>query len=257
MPTLQDLNPRQINEAVLAAVERHVPVAVTLPSGPSWTTVNGRVLAIRNGHLLLELPPTDTAPATQTFNPADKVGISFKLKHHKHIFTATVICKELFRLEDAREVPVLRLCPPREMQRLQRRAYFRVEVPGNRIVRASFWLGGKSLEPTGGSPTTPVWSGRVANLSAGGCQVQTDRGAAEALEEGDVVGMRLIFGVAEETVYTDGEVRHADVVADKTSVGFKFLGLEQTQEGAAILQFLARKISEFQKATETAVSSKA
>jgi c-di-GMP-binding flagellar brake protein YcgR len=257
MPTLQDLSPQQINEAVSAAVERHVPMTVTLPSGPSWTTVSGRALAIRDGRLWLELLPADAAMILPTLNPADKVGVSFKLKHHKHIFTATATGKELFRLEDAREVPVLSLCRPREMRRLQRRAYFRVGVPDNRIVRSSFWLGGKSLEPMGGSPTTPVWSGRVANFSAGGCQVQADRGAAEALEEGDVVGIRLIFGLGEETVYADGEVRHTDVVSDKAFIGFKFLGLEQTQEGAATLQFLAHKITEFQKATEGAVSRKA
>jgi hypothetical protein len=81
--------------------------------------------------------------------------------------------------------------------------------------------------------------------------------AAEAVEPGDVVGIRLVFGMGEQTVYADGELRHAEMVTDKAYLGFKFIGLEQTQEGTTTLQVIARKISEFQKAAEGAVSRKA
>ena len=90
---------------------------------------------------------------------------------------------------------MLVICRPSRMQRLQRRAYIRAEVPPNRIVRASFWLGGRTAEPTGGSPTTPVWSGRVVNLSAGGFQLHTDAAAASDVEIGDAVGVRVVFGM--------------------------------------------------------------
>jgi len=257
MATLQELSEQQINEAVAAAVERHVPMTVTIPASASWTALHARALAIRDEHLWLELVPDQGSGVEPALCPAEKVGVSFKLKHHKHIFTATVTGRELFSLEDGCQVPVLSLCRPRRMQRLQRRAYVRVEIPGNRVVRASFWLGGKALEPSGGSPTTPVWSGRVLDLSAGGFRAQTDRGAAEALDPGDIVGVRLIFGAGEQKVYADCEVRHAEAVADNAHLGFRFIGLEQTKEGAATLQLIAHKIAEFQKVAEAAVSRRA
>jgi hypothetical protein len=87
--------------------------------------------------------------------------------------------------------------------------------------------------------------------------MQTDRAAAEALEPGDTVGARLIFGVGEQTVFADCDLRHAKAVADNAYIGFRFIGLEQGEEGAAVLQLIASKIAEFQKASQGAVSRKA
>ncbi len=243
MTAIQELGNQQIDEVVAAAVDRRVPVVLTVQRGRSWRTTGAKAMALRDLHLLLELSGEE---ADQQFVPAEKVGVSFKIKHHKHIFTATVVGVD--RGEDDGEVLVV--CRPSRMQRLQRRAYVRVEVPPNRIVRASFWVGGRTAEPSGGSPTTAVWSGRVVNLSAGGFQLHTDAAAAGDVEAGEAVGVRIVFGMGQQTIYSDAEVRHAELIGARAMIGFRFVGLDQTPEGRAALQLVASKVAEYERAAQ-------
>jgi c-di-GMP-binding flagellar brake protein YcgR len=244
MSSIQELSNQQMDEAVAEAVDRRVPVVVTVQKGRTWQIIPARALALRDLHLLLELSSAGGA-APWEFAPAEKVGVSFKLKHHKHIFTATVV-----GLEEGKAGGVLAVCRPSRMQRLQRRAYIRAEVPANRIVRASFWLGGQTAEPTGASPTTPVWSGRVVNISAGGFQLHVDTAAAGDVEIGDMVGVRIVFGMGEQAVYADAEVRHIEPLGPKAMVGFRFLGLDQTHDGRGGLQIIATKVAEYERLAE-------
>ncbi|MCJ7543924.1 MAG: PilZ domain-containing protein [Phycisphaerae bacterium] len=241
MSAIQELGNQQINEVMTVAVDRRAPVILTVQRGRNWRTTSAKALALRDVHLLLELNGEE---ADRQFIPAEKVGMSMKIKHHKHIFTATVVGVERGEAGD-----VLVVCRPSRMQRLQRRAYARSEVPPNRIVRASFWLGGRTAEPVGGLPTTPVWSGRVVNLSAGGFQLHTDAAAAGDVEAGDAVRTRIVFGMGEQAVYADAEVRHAELSSARAMIGFRFVALDQTHEGRTALQLIASKVSEYERTT--------
>lgn len=247
MATLQHLSNRQINEVIEMAAGRRVPVTITIRAEKGWASYRSRMLAIREGHIWLELPRDEPETCAHDFSPADKAGVSFKLKHHKHVFTGTVAGVDSGKTDDGCDVQILRVCSPTKMHRMQRRAFFRAEVPPNRIVRASFWPGGREAEPAGTTPERPVWSGRVANLSAGGLQVRCEDIDAEALEIGETVGIRISFGAGDETVYADAQFRHIDVIDDGALVGLQFVGLPQTPEGRQVLQFIGTKASEYQR----------
>jgi c-di-GMP-binding flagellar brake protein YcgR len=248
MPVLQELRNEQINEALAGAVERHVPLTLTVRSGGRWVNIRSRAILVRGQHFIIELPTMEDHQTPYELAPAEKCGVSFKLKHHKHIFSATVVGLERVRLKDQTEVVVACLCSPTQMQRLQRRAYERVDVPANRIVRASVWLGGMEAEPAGTSPERPVWSGRVLNISAGGFQMRTTKEAPLAVDVNDIVGVRLVFGTGQETVYADAQFRHAQPDGSMSLLGFQFVGLAESIEGQATLQFITTKVSEFLRA---------
>ena len=254
MPMLQNLTASQINQAIQAAAERTVPLSVTVRRDRTWRNLYSRLLAVRGGYLFIEHPASDDGGPPLEIAPAEKIGLSFKLKHHKHIFAVTVKGLGTLRLgEQGGEVAVLCACWPARMMRLQRRAYVRADVPPNRIVRASFWLGGRDAEPRGTSPATPVWSGRVANLSAGGFQfVPCLADATQTLEVGDLVGVRLVFGAAQEAVYADAQLRHVDHVGEQVAMGFQFVGLGETPEGRDSLQRISEIVAEFQRIAERA-----
>ena len=247
MSTLQELTNRQANEAIRAAVERRIPMTVTIPVGETWTNLRSRFLEIREERLAIERPAADGLPPHE-FAPGDRLSASFKFKHHKHVFAATVAGVGQFQLDDGTAVPVLLLVLPSKMQRVQRRSYVRVEVPPNRIVRASFWLGGRDAEPAGATPERPVWSGCVVNLSAGGFQVRTGKGPVGDLEIGHTVGVRISFGAGQETVFADAQIRHAEVQGDQAIMGFQFVGLLETPEGQEVVRTISRKVSEYQRA---------
>ncbi|MFP4055155.1 MAG: flagellar brake protein [Phycisphaerae bacterium] len=249
MARLQELNLHQVNEALEAAAEKAVPLAVTFRHDGTWTTLRSRFVAVRGGHVLIE-PPVDGETETPwEFAPADRVGISFKLKHYKHLSTVTVRGVEQYTLEDGSPVPVLSLCAPSKMQRAQRRAYLRADVPSGRIVRASFWVGGKDAEPEGSELECPVWSGQVNNISAGGVQVSVPTDAERELEIGETVGIHVNFGPGQESVRADAQFRHVEHVGDQVLMGFQFLGLEVSDEGKRNLVLISRKVAELRGET--------
>ena len=248
MGNLQKLNEKQISEALIAAADRQVPVTVTIRQGEAWTNLRSRFLAIRGARLLFEPPSGPEGSRPHEFSPAEKIGLSFKHKHHKHVFSTTVIGMDKVVLAENMMVPGLALNCPTHMERLQRRAYFRAAVPENHIVRVSFWLGGRESEPSSTSPDRPVWTAIVSDVSAGGFQARTAADVALAIETGETVGLRMTFGSDGDKLFADAQFRHADVLPDEHALlGFQFLGLAQTNDGKAALRLISKKVSEYQR----------
>jgi len=246
MPSLKELTNRQINEVLLGAVEKYVPLRLTVRFDERWLNLRSRPLALEGGHFVIELPVKDDGVTPHQLVPGEKVGLSFKLKHYKHLCSATVAgpC-EMASREGGDKVAAVRLCCPSRMQRLQRRAYMRVDIPPNRIVRASVWLGGRNTEPAGTSADQPVWSGQVVNLSAGGFKMRASQDAIDALEINDPVGVRLVFSPGEQAVYADAQFRHAEQDGESCLMGFQFVGLGRSREGQASLSVIVEKVNEF------------
>lgn len=250
MPTLQNVEIDQITTVLSEAQRRHVPATVTIRPDKRWLNLHSRIAELRDRHVWLTMPTSEDGTPHE-FTTAQKVGLSFKLKHHKYLCSVTVAGIEQVSLSEGDTTPVLSVCHPARMQRLQRRAFQRADVPANRIVRASFWLGGREAEPSGTSPDRPVWFGSVTNLSAGGLQINTSGEAVEALETGYIVGLRLAFGTGrDENVYTDAQFRYAEASQDGMLAGFQFVGMGQTPEGHRALQVISAKVAEFQRASE-------
>lgn len=247
MPMLQDLDADQIRQSVEGAAGRQLPVTVSVHVEGRWENLRSRLLASREDRLLLQWPDAGEDRPPHEFVPGEKIGLSFKLKHYKHLSTAIVAGGAEADLGNGTPVPALSVCWPVRMQRLQRRAFERADVPPGRIVRASFWLGGCDCEPTGAPDGVPVWSGRVANISAGGLQLLTDAEAAEAVEPGDIVGLHVVFGAGDDVVHADAQFRHADPADGQWRLGFQFLGLGQTRNGRHALQLISNRVSEFQR----------
>ncbi len=247
MASLQNLTNQQIDEVLYAAAERQVPATISVREPAGWVSYHTRLLAIRQGHILLESPSSEAGEQPREFRPADRIGVSFKLKHHKHVFSGTVAETSQEKLDDGSVRGVLSVCSPTRMQRMQRRAFNRSDVPGNRIVRASFWLGGRENEPAGTTPDQPVWSGRVVNISAGGFQLTSEHSLGDAVSPGDTVGVRISFGIGDETVYADALFRHCVEEGGKFHLGFQFVGLGLTPQGREALQVIGTKANQFQR----------
>ena len=247
MASLQNLTNQQIDEVLYAAAERQVPATITVREPAGWASYHTRLLAIRQGHILLEAPTPEAGKQPHEFCPADRIGVSFKLKHHKHVFTGIVAETSQETLDDGWVAGVIHVCSPTHMQRMQRRAFNRSDVPGNRIVRVSFWLGGRENEPAGTTPDQPVWSGQVVNISAGGFQLVSEHSLGDNLSPGDTVGVRISFGIGDETVYTDAQFRHCLEEGGKFRLGFQFVGLGLTPEGREALQIIGSKANQFQR----------
>jgi c-di-GMP-binding flagellar brake protein YcgR len=244
MSILQELNHREIGQVMLVAAERSVPMAVTVRQGDRWENLQSRAVGLRDDCLLLEMPMGPQGNLHE-FRAGESVGASLKLKHHKYLFLSEVADSAA---ADGRgdDGPLLVLGRPTRMQRLQRRAYIRANVPDGSVARSAFWLGGRMSEPAGTSPDRPVWNGRVINLSAGGFSVRSAEESARVLETGYLMGVRLVFGVGQEAVYADACLRHIEPDEGGVILGFQFIALEHSEEGRQALRSISRKVGEFQ-----------
>ncbi|MCD4824272.1 MAG: PilZ domain-containing protein [Phycisphaerae bacterium] len=242
---MQELDIQQIGKAIDEATERFIPLSISIESG-GWQNLHSRFVAIRDEHILVELPQGN-GHGPHEFVPAEKISLSFKLKHYKYLCDVRLAGITSFRFEDGPEMPVLSLCFPTHMHRLQRRNFTRVGIPPGRIVRASVWPGGRQCEPAGINDDTLVFSGTVKDISAGGFQVIVSLEQVPEWEIGHLVGVRIAFGMGEESLFANAQFRHCDPCRDgmKFSLGFQFIGLGHSEEGRDTLALLGQKIREF------------
>jgi len=254
MANLHELHGGQVGEILQLAADKQVPITVTIRRQDCWDNLHSRVLGARGPHLMVEMPMPVEGQDGHDFQPAERIHVSFKLKHYKHMFITTVVGPTRWRDEAGREHRSLSILLPQVVYRLQRRVFQRVDVPEGRIVRAAFWLGGMEAEPAGATADCPVWSGRVTNLSAGGFQAQADPATTTVLEIGDIVGVRLSFGPGEQTVFSDARFRHAQLDGQTVLLGFQFLGLAETASGREALKVISEKVMSFHKGEHTAAS---
>ncbi len=236
---------KQVNEILSLAGQKQVPITIIIRNGKTWMSLHSRILSVKLGHIWLQPPVGGEDDVPHEFAPNEEIGLTFKLKHHKYVCAVKVSGMRALDDQEHGQVPALAVCYPTNIRMLQRRVFERVDVPEGKIVRASFWLGGKDAEPSGMSPDSPIWYGQVTDISAGGFQVQAPSSALANLDVGDLVGVRLVFGVGGESVYTDAQFRHSRGEEDEKLLGFQFIGLDQTSHGRAALRLIVAKVNEF------------
>ena len=140
MPVIQELSRRQIDECMDELIRRQAPLTVNFRLGKAWFAVHSHVVERTDQKLWLAYPTADETPMPD-IRTGQTLSLAFKVKHHKHVFIGTVeaISELAITGQQTRSVCI---SYPWRMQRIQRRAYNRAEVPRSRTVLATFWQGG-------------------------------------------------------------------------------------------------------------------
>lgn len=245
MAFIEEMDAAYVMESVRQAAGKRVPATVTVRVGEGWANFRSRFLSADERQFVLAQPVDALTGQVGTLGVGDKVAVSFKLRHHKHMLSAAVGAVGVSAPAEQADPRALSVLMPPRMQRMQRRAFIRVTVPPGRIVRAAVWPGTCDAEPVEARPDRPVWCGQVTNLSAGGFQVRVARTCPDVLDAGDAVGVRIAFGVDGETVYADAGCRHALADGDDALLGFQFMALDQTPGGREALALIGTKTEEF------------
>ena len=257
MPIVQELSRKQMREALTEAVAREVPVSLSSRIDGQWLTLHTQVLRCDSQGLVLACPPSPPDPAASptgageaspALAEAAEVCLSFKIKHYKHVANTTIEAHCRIESSDGQSVACLRVCPPQRMQRIQRRAYQRVDVPRSRSILATFWHGESSAGEAPPARPALSWEGWVENISAGGFQTRLAGHGAPPMEEGEIVAVQIQLGQEFRPVTADARFRHQ--VGDQRGVvhqGFQFVGLNETDQGREIIRRIGQIVCEFQR----------
>lgn len=244
MANLVKLTDNEMDKALGYAIEQHVPLTVTIHHQNRWLTFQSKMLTAAGELLWVKFPTLNDAAIAYDFRQGEEVGVTFRKDHQRFVFAVPVNGKEDDYKVDGQGLTALRLDKPREINWTQRRAHQRVDMPAEAMVRASFWLGGWQAQPNEPTVSSPVWSGRVMDLSAGGCFIRTNSEAARYMEVGDIVGLRITFGADNQEVLLDGQFRHSAPDGRMALVGFQFVDVDETPTSSHAWEVIKKKVSE-------------
>lgn len=247
MPVIQELNERQIQECLSELTQRSSPIIINCQLSDRWFTLHSKVLQHGPDQMWLDYPLSTECHVS--LEVAQPISLSFKVRHHKHVFNTIIEAVGKFSVQGGPRMEAICIATPHCMQRIQRRAYNRVDVPRSRSVLATFWLGGHGNSPQGPAQAALLtWEGWVTNLSAGGFQVRAPRHAAPAMEEGDLSGVKLEIGPEYGPIAADVQLRHqAEDGKGGILLGYQFVGLNESEEGRHTLEVLGRVVADFQR----------
>jgi len=181
------------------------------------------------------------------------VGISFRHKSRKVMFSTVVEAKGRFVIEGDNTIAAIRYRMPPTLTELQRRAYFRTPIPPDTTVRATIWEGGAEARAYAQQEPLQTISGELQDLSCGGTLLQTTLTAPPQWSEGTTLGIELQLPDGKSPLVINAKfrgVRHDD--EGHLCIGLQFIGLEVSVDGQIVLQRLAASVQRFHRATQSA-----
>ncbi|MHC4561481.1 MAG: flagellar brake protein [Planctomycetota bacterium] len=244
MVKLEELPDNQKNAMLARAAAENAAVTLTVRRQNRWVTFRSRFVIEHEGRVWIEQPRMSGQSDIYDFQKGEEAGLTFRMGHMRYIMSVQVVSEEDYRDKDDRPHLALRLKSVGEMQRNQRRLHERVPMPSGQRIRANIWLGGRDSEPDEPTVGNPVWSGRVIDLSVGGALLRTDREAAEYIQAGDLVGVRVTFGDTEGAAILDAQLRHAQPDNEMAMLGLQFVDTERSEETLTALGLIHAKVEE-------------
>ena len=228
------------------AIDMKVPVIMSYLSRDKWHVAKILLTNIDGDKLSVE----STISSRQrpiNIRVDQPVGISFKHGYGKFIFDTTVKA-----LEPSTDPETHRQCGgiivlacPDKIEVIQRRSYFRVNVPESLNVKVLLWhRSGKRGEKDPKHDITGEMNnccqGRLMDISAGGAQIivpnQNDAGKAN-FKKGQFISMRFTPVPYETPLVLSAQIRNVLPTADEknASLGLQIVGLETSSEGREVL----------------------
>ncbi|MHC4741853.1 MAG: PilZ domain-containing protein, partial [Planctomycetota bacterium] len=190
----------QTEQILQNAIDHKVAAIMSYLSKGKWHVAKVVITAFDADTLSVQTTQSHHKNHPININIEQPVGISFKYDYGKFVFDATVT--DLRPATEPGAGGTIVLTVPKEIEVIQRRSYFRVEVPQSLKVKVAMWRRkgrdnvSKQESETPGEATT-YCPGTLVDISAGGAQVVLD-GPSDGdsppdtqFRSGQFVGMRF------------------------------------------------------------------
>ena len=243
---------------------------------------------LRKGHSA-ELSRSPHKMGTQKPHPINiqvnqPVGISLKYGYGKFIFETTVVGFE--PSSDPASGggtppcgnPTIVLMVPDRIKIVQRRSYFRVDVPGSLKVNVMLWHRRYTDEKSEGSrlagtqtqqmgiqtsdthrmPPEYCWQGKLADISTGGAKIVVDAMQRPDFKKGQFIELRFTPMPYEMPLMFDAQIRNILPIADEKSIclGLQIVGLEASPEGRQVLQRLCNVVEHYYQINQSSAKQR-
>ena len=261
--TLRGAEPRKVLEAF---VEKEIPAVMSYLSKGKWHTVKVTPTALGSEKLTVAISPGRKS-CPMNIRVDQPVGVSLKYEYGRFIFESKVVGFEMPPTSNGGGV--LALAMPDRISVLQRRSYYRVEVPKSLKVTVTMWhrcyadgdkqtpisRGGEFAESSRTTPTH-YWQGRLVDISAGGAAVSIDSEQKPDFKKGQYIALRFTPMPYETPLMFNAQVRTVLPTADGKCIclGLKIVGLEASAEGREILSRLIEIVQHYYQMNQSPAS---
>jgi len=261
------MTPRGVEpEKILqTAIDQNVPAIMSYLSKNKWHVATVVLRKLAEDRLSVESTTPNRKQRPINIQINQPVGISFKYGYGKFVFDTTVQGLEpsTDMETDRQSGGTIVLALPEKIEVVQRRSYFRVNVPQSLKVQVLLWHRSGKREQKGNTHDTPnelhnSCHGRLIDISAGGTQVilpvQKDSPQPE-FKKGQFVGMRFTPMPYETPVVLSAQIRNALPTADgqNVSLGLQIVGLEASAEGREVLTRLIAIVERYYQINQSGI----
>jgi hypothetical protein len=253
------LEGHESRNVLASVVESRAPAIVSYLSKDKWHVTKVIMSKLLGDKLYVEgCHSTDKAHPLniQVHQP---VGVNFKHAYGKFVFDTSVLSLE--PSADPQAGGTIVLAVPVRIGVVQRRSYFRVNVPPSLKVKMVLWHRLSGRKP--GETPHSYCEGQLVDISAGGAQVvmplRANPNGAPPKEEdfefhrGQFVGARFTPMPYEMPVMFNAQVRNILPTADRQGLclGLQIVGLEASDEGRQTLSHLASIVDHYYQMNQT------
>lgn len=237
-PALRDVE--RSHPIVAEAVARGLRITVTVRIGDGWRNFRSRIISgtRASGRIHVEPPVDSDDQAPPDAAKIEPWTVGFRLGHKKFSFTSSVIGEKSGGDGGATTV----IAWPESLVQMRRRSFQRASPPKGSIIAVRFWR-------TNTAPDArEMHYAELENLSAGGLRLNA--GGSDELRIGDTFECLFTPRPGAPPIIAEILLRHREAAGKaRASLGFQFIGLEQSDEGRSTLERIARLVQDFQRAT--------
>jgi hypothetical protein len=247
------------SQAVLQrVVDEQSPAIMSYLSRDKWHVAKVLMRELIANRLYLEGFHSSSKPHPINIRVNQPVGLNFKHAYGKFVFDTTVVGLEPPTLPDSGGTIVIGV--PDRIGVVQRRSYFRVNVPKSLKVNVVIWH--RKAHQRKKDNGHNYFEGRLEDISAGGAQVVVPlkrnegdmAGAGESdFHKGQFLGLRFTPMPYEMPLMFNAQVRNVLPTADRSglSLGLQIVGLEASEEGRQVLSRLASVVERYHEINQS------
>lgn len=236
-------------EIVDFAVRDGALAVVSFWHGDEWRSFKSRFLERDANRRFFVLDCQDLGESAQ-LTLGQYVGISFRYRSRKVMFTTVLEARGKFVTSDNTTVAAARYRWPDCLTELQRRAYYRTPVPAGVSVLCSMWSGGHNARGVAQTQPMNVLTGESIDLSCGGMLVRLNSDTAPNWPEDHTIGVELHLPDGRPPMVVDAYYRGTRMdETNRLCSAVQFVGMEMSDEGRICLQRLARCVQRLHRLT--------
>lgn len=249
MGSVFTLDSEQSMEMLNCAIGQRIPAIMSYMSKNKWHVA--KVVMVKQSDRSIHLETMHQGRRQQPLNIqiGQPVGVSFKHAYAKFVYDTAI--QALMPCTDPSKGGTIVVARPDKIEAIQRRSYFRVNVPRNMKVNVVIWHRSGRRMPT--TETPKCYSGQLMDLSAGGAQIAIPLVKGEAGQEkldfhqGQFIGIRFTPLPYEMPLIINAQIRTILPTADENAVciGLQLVGLEASQEGRETLTRIAQVVETY------------